>query len=134
MISYIKPLFEGRGPDAQFADALAQGVFKIQYCAPCEASTFPPRVLCPLCGLPTLEWIDVSGRGILYSFTIVRRKVEHGGDYNVALVDLEEGPRLMSRVDSLKIDELRIGMPLAALITDTSNGKLLVFVPVEGGE
>jgi len=122
------PAFAGPGPDAEFAAALAQGRFRIQRCGACRRHVFYPRVLCPHCGAAGLGWVDAEGSGTLYSFTIVRRKAEHGGDYNVALVDLDEGPRLMSRVDGLAPEQLKIGMRLASRVIDTPRGKLLVFV------
>jgi uncharacterized OB-fold protein len=60
----------------------------------------------------------------------VRRKPQAGGDYNVALVDLAEGPRLMSRIDGVAPDQVRIGMRVQArVIDDPITGKLLVFIP-----
>ncbi len=60
----------------------------------------------------------------------MRRKPQAGGDYNVALVDLAEGPRLMSRIDGIAPDQVRIGMRVQArVIDDPAKGKLLVFFP-----
>ena len=62
----------------------------------------------------------------------MRRKPESGGDYNVALVDLAEGPRLMSRIDGVPPEQVRIGMRVRArVIDDPAKGKLLVFTPQE---
>jgi DUF35 OB-fold domain, acyl-CoA-associated len=63
-----------------------------------------------------LNWIEPSGQGTVYSTTVVRRKPEAGGDYNVALIDLAEGVRLMSRVDDVAPDQVRIGMPVRAQV------------------
>jgi uncharacterized OB-fold protein len=95
---------------------------------------FYPRVLCSHCGSPKLTWQPASGQGTVYSTTVVRRKPEQGGDYNVALVDLSEGPRMMSRVDGLAPHEVMIGMDVRAKIIDEpGHGKLLVFMPTQGG-
>ncbi|MNH34755.1 hypothetical protein D3C79_953730 [compost metagenome] len=67
-----------------------------------------------------------TGRGTVYSTTIVRKPE---GDYTVCLVDLEEGPRLMSRVVGIPVEEVRIGMAIQARIEQTPEGALLVFVP-----
>ena len=124
------PAFDGPGPDAQFAQALAQGRFQIQHCSACGQHVFYPRVLCTHCGSAQLEWVDPSGVGSVYSSTTVRRKPQAGGDYNVALVDLAEGPRLMSRIDGISPDQVHIGMRVQALvIDDPAKGKLLVFIP-----
>jgi uncharacterized OB-fold protein len=127
--------FAGPGPDARFAAALAQGRFEIQRCAACGEHVFYPRALCTHCGSAQLDWIQPSGAGVVYSSTVVRRKPEAGGDYNVALIDLAEGPRLMSRVDGIAPAQVRIGMPVQAqVIDDPAQGKLLVFVPQTAAE
>ncbi|MDZ4282862.1 MAG: DNA-binding protein [Burkholderiales bacterium RIFCSPLOWO2_12_67_14] len=124
------PAFDGCGPDALFAQGLAQGRFRIQRCSACGQHVFYPRVLCTHCGSAQLEWVDPSGVGSVYSSTTVRRKPQAGGDYNVALVDLAEGPRLMSRIDGISPDQVHIGMRVQALvIDDPAKGKLLVFIP-----
>jgi uncharacterized protein len=117
------------GPEQQYFSALAAGRFQIQKCAACLKHVFYPRVLCPYCGSGTLEWIEPSGRGTVYSTTTVRRKVEAGGDYNVCLIDLEEGPRLMSRVEGVPAETVQIGMPVQARVNVEASGGLLVFVP-----
>lgn len=132
MNSARPPVFEGPGPDALFAQALAQGRFQIQRCTACQQHVFYPRALCPHCGSAHLDWVEASGSGCVYSSTTVRRKPEAGGDYNVALVDLAEGPRLMSRIDGVPPEQVRIGMRVRArVIDDPVKGKLLVFLPRE---
>ena len=106
------------GPEKTYQDKLAQGSFEIQRCTACGKHVFYPRVLCPHCGADHLDWTAASGRGTVYSTTVVRRKPAEGGDYNVALVDLDEGPRMMSRVVSIAPEAVRIGMAVKARITD----------------
>jgi len=106
------------GPEKQYFDKLAAGRFEIQRCAGCGKHVFYPRVLCPHCGAQRLDWVAPSGRGTVYSTTIVRRKPADGGDYNIALVDLAEGVRLMSRVAGIAPDQVKIGMPVKARIAD----------------
>ena len=106
------------GPEKQYRDKLAAGRFEIQRCAGCSKHVFYPRVLCPHCGGERLDWVAPSGRGTVYSTTIVRRKPADGGDYNVCLVDLAEGPRMLSRVVTIPPEHVKIGMTVAALITD----------------
>ena len=86
-------------------------------------------MICTHCGADQLEWFAPSGLGTVYSTTVVRRKAEHGGDYNVALVDLDEGVRLMSRIEGIQPDAVAIGMPVRAKVADGDEGKLLVFNP-----
>ncbi|ANY18261.1 DNA-binding protein [Bordetella pseudohinzii] len=120
-----------RGPQEQYFSNLAEGRFRIQRCAACGAHQFFPRVLCMHCGAQELAWTEPSGLGTVYSFSIVRRKPDAGGDYNVALVDLEEGVRMMSRIDGVALDDLRIGMPVRARVLRGEGLPLLVFVPTE---
>jgi uncharacterized OB-fold protein len=104
------------GPEKRCLDALAAGRFEMQKCAACARHVFYPRVLCPHCGSDRLDWVTASGRGTVYSTTVVRRKPADGGDYNVCLVDLAEGVRLMSRVVSVAPQDVKIGMAVRARI------------------
>jgi len=113
------------GPEKRYLDALKEGRFEIQKCAACARHVFYPRVLCPHCGADRLDWVAPSGRGAVYSTTVVRRKPADGGDYNVCLVDLDEGVRMMSRVVGIPPAEVRIGMSVKARIADG----LVEFVP-----
>lgn len=126
--------FSGLGPERIFAEALAQGRFTIQRCQECRAHLFYPRVLCPHCSSARLDWITPSGLGTVYSYTVVRKRAEHGGDYNVALIDLDEGPRMMSRVEGLAADAVRIGMRVKVDFAKQADGKnLIVFRPTNDG-
>ncbi len=117
------------GPEQQYFAALGTGTFNIQHCRACAAHVFYPRVVCPHCGSNRLEWVPASGRGIVYSATTVRRKPEAGGDYNVSLIDLEEGPRLMSRVDGMAPAEISIGLRVEARVLVEAGAGVLTFMP-----
>lgn len=99
------------GPQAEYFDLLCKGQFRIQRCEDCTGAVFYPRTHCPDCGGP-LAWFEPEGTGVVYSATTVRRTPEAGGDYNVALVDLSEGVRLMTRIVDCDPQEVRIGMPV----------------------
>ena len=90
------------------------------------AFVFPPRVAQPRSGAIDLEWIPASGLGTVYSTTVVRCKPP-AVDYNVALIDLDEGPRLMSRIDGVAPADVRIGMRVRARVTVENDAPLLVF-------
>ncbi len=119
------------GADKHYRDQLEQGNFLIQRCQSCASAIFYPRMICPHCGSDSLEWFAPSGKGTVYSTTVVRRKAEHGGDYNVALIDLAEGPRMMSRVDGVTPEDVSIGMPVTAKVIDGDEGKIVVFIKAE---
>lgn len=121
------------GPDREFREALKEGSFRIQRCGACSKHVFYPRVLCSHCGSAALEWVEPSGNGTVYSTTVVRRKPDLGGDLNIALIDLEEGVRMMSRVEGMAPEDVRIGMPVKASIVTDRGQPLVVFV-ARGGQ
>lgn len=84
------------GPEAQFKAYLAEGRFMIQRSRSTGRHVFYPRVAVPGSGETDLEWVPASGEGTVYSITVNRTRE---GSYNIALVDLAEGPRLMSRIE-----------------------------------
>lgn len=118
---------EGPGVQETYFRYLTEGRFVIQCCAACSNYVFYPRVYCPHCGSAQLEWVEPSGKGLIYSYSIVHRKPESGGDYNVVLVDLEEGVRCMSRVEGVAGHELDIDMPVQAYIEQTDSGPIVLM-------
>lgn len=118
-----------QGVEAQYRQALDQGRFLIQHCTGCDRAVFYPRMICPHCGADKLDWATPDGRGTVYSTTVVRRKPEAGGDYNVALIDLQEGVRLMSRVEGVAPGDVHIGMAVRAQVAQQNGHGLVVFVP-----
>ena len=88
-----------------------QGVLRLQCCNSCGAYQFYPRLFCSGCQSQDLAWRDVSGRGQIASFTVVRRGVSEAypAPYAVALIDLEEGPRMMSHIIEAETDTLAVG-------------------------
>jgi len=120
---------QGVRPDKEFEAFLADGRFMIQRSRSSGRYMFYPRVGEPVTGARDLEWVEASGRGTVYSVTVVRKRPPEA-DYNVVLIDLEEGPRLMSRVDGPGVDSVRIGLNVQAKIVDQDGAPLLVFTPV----
>jgi uncharacterized OB-fold protein len=75
--------------------------FRLQRCGSCGRAVFFPRVLCPHCHSDDLSWFRASGQGTIYSYTVVRRTwgvFAEDVPYVVVLVDLDEGPRFLSRL------------------------------------
>lgn len=116
-------------PDAAFAEYLAGGELRLQRCGGCAQAVFYPRVLCPRCGSQDLAWVAATGSGTVYSTTTVRRPPERGGDYDLSIVELDEGPRLMTRVEGVAPDQVRIGMGVTAVVRAGGEEPELVFVP-----
>ncbi|MBZ8134794.1 Zn-ribbon domain-containing OB-fold protein [Afifella sp. IM 167] len=120
-------------PGVKFQAFLAEGSFSLQVCDGCGTQIFFPRTLCPSCGSRALTWKKASGEGTVYSTTTVRQKPERGGDYNVSIVELAEGARMMSRVEGVEPAAVTIGMAVTAVIATDDAGPLVVFRPAEGG-
>jgi uncharacterized OB-fold protein len=119
-----KPL----GVDGQFQRFLDEGRFMIQRSRTSGRAFYYPRVAEPGTGDAHLEWFAPSGRGVVYSTTVVRTKPP-AEPYNVALVDLEEGPRVTTRVIGIPASEVKIGMNVRAKIEQVDGQALLVFAP-----
>jgi len=119
------------GPEAQYAQYLRSGRFMIQRCRKTGQHIFYPRVAEPGTGHDDLEWVQASGFGVVYATTVVRRKND-SESYNVALIDLAEGPRVMSRVTALEPGGVKIGMPVEAFIEQQDEQSVLMFKSVEG--
>lgn len=117
------------GPEATFRAFLAEGRFMIQRSRTTGTYVFYPRVAAPGSGERDLEWVEASGEGTVYSTTVVRNRPEKGGDYNVALIDLAEGPRLMSRVVDIVPDAVKIGMKVEVRIAELDGAPQVLFTP-----
>ena len=115
-------------PEEEWRTHLAQGRFMIQRSRSTGRHVFYPRIAEPRTGAQDLEWVEASGDGIVHAVTVVRKK-DPADSYNVVLVDLAEGPRLMSRVEGVDNDDVRIGMAVKARISAEGGQPLLVFAP-----
>jgi uncharacterized protein len=113
-------------PNKDYARFLAEGRFMIQR-SPSGAYVFYPRVAEPGTG-DELEWVEASGHGVVYATTVIYPKPPLE-KYNVSLIELEEGPRMMSRVQDVPPTEVKIGMKVKARIIDEKNTPLVVFSP-----
>ena len=87
---------------APYWNAAREGRLLLQRCVDCRRVRFYPRTLCPGCWSDRAEWTEASGRGRIHSFRIIRRPPAPAFTallpYVVALIDLEEGPRMMANV------------------------------------
>jgi uncharacterized OB-fold protein len=106
-------------PDAEtkpFWDAAAEGKLLYQHCTACGHDYHYPRARCPRCWSDRVEWREASGKGTIYTYTIVRENpvppFRDRVPYPVAIVELAEGPRMMSAIVDTPLDTLHIGMPV----------------------
>jgi uncharacterized OB-fold protein len=114
-------------PEKEYFAFLAAGQFMIQRSPKSGRYVFYPRLAEPQTGDP-LQWVSACGRGTVYSVTVLHPKPPEKA-YTLALIDLEEGPRMMSRVDGVAPEKVRIGMPVDAKIIQENGQALLVFEP-----
>ncbi len=98
---------ETAAPAAAYRRHLQNGKLGYQRCADCSAAVFYPRVLCPVCGSGALEWRESAGRGTVYATTAIHSR--NRDPRNVVLVDLDEGFRMMSRVEGVPAEEVEVG-------------------------
>lgn len=115
-----------KGPQATYEDFLAQGKFMIQRAKSTGAHVFYPRVMTAT-GATDLEWVEAGGGGTLYAITVNRSR---SGSSNVALVDLDEGVRMMSTLPGVETAE--IGSRLTARIESEGDTPRVVFDLAKG--
>ena len=120
---------------APYWTAAHDGRLVVQHCTECGANQLYPRDRCLVCRGP-VEWVEASGRGTVYSFTVIRqnysRPFRDWIPYVVALVDLEEGPRVMTNIVDCEPDAVRIGMAVRARFEAVSEeAGIALFAPGE---
>lgn len=116
-------------PDKDFAAHLAQGKFMLLRAKQSGQYIFYPRVAEPLTGSTDLEWVEASGNGTVYSVSVMYEKPPTP-NYNVALIDLAEGPRMMSSVEGVPPEDVKIGMRVKAKVVKLGDVPAVVFEPV----
>lgn len=116
-------------PERDYQRHLEEGRFMLQRSRSSGRFVFYPRVAEPLTGATDLDWVEVSGRGTVYATTVMRQR-DPAANYNVALIDLAEGVRMMSRVEGVAPESVRIGMAVQARIVRDDQGAVVVFDPV----
>jgi uncharacterized protein len=113
----------------EFWDATAEGRLTIPKCDDCGLYVWYPRPFCPACGSTNVTWTDVSGKGTVYTFTIVHRSGVPGFrdamPYVIAYVELEEGPRVMTNIVGIEPDQITVGMPVSVVFSDTGSGNAI---------
>jgi uncharacterized OB-fold protein len=121
-------------PETQpFWDGCKAGELRLQRCTACEHTYFPPRPFCPKCASRDVVWVTASGRAILYSYVIHHRPVPgFTPPYAIAVVELEEGPRMMTNIVECPQtpEALQLDMPLQVVMTKVSDAiSLPLFKP-----
>jgi uncharacterized OB-fold protein len=128
MSEYIKPLPKPKPISVPFWEAARKHELKLQHCGRCKAFIYYPRDRCPTCFSKNLEWKPVSGRGKVYSYTVVRRASTRSfadAPYILAIVQLDEGPRMTTNIVASP-DQVRVDMPVTVHFDDVTSGHTLV--------
>lgn len=119
------------GPDIAFQKYLAEGRFKIQRGLRTGKYVYFPRSVAPGTG-EDLEWVEACGLGTVYSTTAIRKRPPEPAQ-SIVLVDLDEGPRMMSRVEGIDAEQVSIGMRVQASIRPCESEEgvhIVVFTPL----
>lgn len=106
-----------------FWEAVEAHELKLQRCAGCHRWLVPPRPMCPGCQSMESEWVAVSGHGTVYSWVTYAESPHPGFEspHTVVLVELDEGPRLVSNVVGIGAGDLAIGMPVQVVYDDVTD-------------
>lgn len=112
-----------------FWEGCAAGELRLQRCGPCDAHYFPPRPFCPRCLSDEVTWEAVSGRGTLHTYVINHRAAPgFEAPYAIAVVQLDEGPRMMSNIVGVDQTPEALVLDMALEVTFDERGD--VFVPL----
>ena len=130
--------FDLPSPDAEtqpFWDGARDGKLLIRRCDACGEAHFYPRPFCPKCWSDQVRWEEASGRAVLYTWSVVHQNdlppFPERVPYVAAVVDLEEGPRMMTNVVEADVDALQAGMQLEVDFKPISDDVTIpVFRPV----
>ncbi|HTV37823.1 MAG TPA: OB-fold domain-containing protein [Xanthobacteraceae bacterium] len=102
-----------------FWNAARERRFVVPTCSACGRAHWYPRAVCPFCGSGDVQWRDASGKGAIYTFSVMRRAKE---PYAIAYVTLAEGPTMLTNIVDCDFDALAIGQPVSVVFADTENG------------
>lgn len=130
MLNPLRPVPEADPDSAPFWEGVNQGKLLVQQCSSCTHHRFPPGEICPHCLSREADWAEVSGRGRVYSWIVVRHPIpsEIFADetpYIVALIDLEEGVRIASNLVEIRPEAVRDGMAVEVIFRRSGNNRQL---------
>jgi uncharacterized protein len=125
-------------PETQpFWDGCARGELMLQRCRACGKPYFYPRPICPSCGSTDVEWFTASGQATLYSYVINHRPArgfEADGPYAIAVVELAEGPRMMTNIVGIPNTPEDLVLDMALQVTFEQRGEISLPLFTPAGE
>lgn len=116
----------------QFWEGCNKEQLLIQHCGDCHQYIYYPRIVCPNCMSSNISWHESSGRGKVYSYTIVRFGPPGFNDdvpFVSALVELEEGVRMITNIVNCDVEDVTCDMPVEVTFEQRDTVKLPVFKP-----
>jgi uncharacterized protein len=112
-----------------FFDASKAGKLWLRRCDDCGKAHYYPRTICPLCGSDNTQWFEATGKGEIYSYSVLRKGVEI--PYCLAYVNLPEGVSVLSNIVDCDLDSIRVGQSVTLTFKATEKGQLIpMFSPV----
>lgn len=120
---------------APYWEGARAGELRIQRCRACTQAYFYPRPYCPQCGSADVEWFVASGRATLASY-IISERAAPGFDapYAIAIVELEEGPRMMTNIVEAEPTPERLVLDMALEVRFEDRGEITVPVFAPAGQ
>ena len=119
-----------------FWDAVNEHRFVLPRCRACEAYIWYPRSFCPQCQSTDVAWVEASGKGLIYAYTVSRRGTGPWRDvapYVISYVELDEGPRVLTNIVDCDPDQLAIGQRVEVAFDDGGEGySMFRFRPAPG--
>jgi len=124
MAEYKKPLPAISSVNQPYWDGLKHRELKLQHCNDCSKVWYPPAPFCPYCWSKHFTWAKLSGRGRVTSWVVFHQayfsSFKDEIPYNVAEVELEEGPRLFTNLVSVRNEDIQIDMPVEVAFDDVT--------------
>ncbi|HEX75028.1 MAG TPA: Zn-ribbon domain-containing OB-fold protein [Dehalococcoidia bacterium] len=135
-MAYEKPLPQPNADTRPFWDGCKEHQLRFQKCRDCGHVRWPPSIICPRCYSSEVEWMVASGEGKVYTFVVYHyayhKAFENDLPYITAIVELEEGPHILTNIVGCSSDEVRCDMPVKVAWEDvTEEFSLPKFKPAQ---
>ncbi len=134
----MKPLPRITELNAPYFAGARDGALRLQQCRSCRQYVFYPRAWCPACRHTDLHWVDVSGRGLVVTFSVVRQAPSPAFaaevPYVLAVVELAEGPQVMANIVGAAPERVHVGLRVRVVFEQRGDVWIPQFEPDGGGK
>jgi len=116
-----------------YFDGAKAGEFMLLRCTACQTWHAPQAVVCWNCSGGHLAWAKASGKGTVHTFSVVHRVTTPGftPPYNIVMVELAEGPRVLSQIVDAPNEAIEIGLPVRAVFREFESGEVIPFFTID---